>query len=190
VAADLTTIITSASVGAVVLAAGTAWNSWRERLSRTKLQTMQQMHEANLRALDRQHEERLQEVADRRALRDVKVERLRTNLIALTDAALKLGDRELELRMSPHRFADPATIVDQARTRLAELRPELILDTESERLLRAMADAIQQYDAYIMALGHWKMLADAASASAAAGPSVPPPAVEKPSTVLPRRAID
>ena len=39
--------------------------------------------------------------------------------------------------MKPRRFADPAPAVDQARDRLNDLRPVLLLDTQSERLLRA-----------------------------------------------------
>ncbi len=171
---DWTPIITSAATAAVVVTAGAVWNGWREGRLRIKLQRMQETHAATLRGLDREHERRLQELADRRSLRDQKVDRLRTNLVAVTDAALKLGDREYELRMAPNRLFEPAPVVDEARKRLDELRAELVLDIESERLLRAISDVLQQHDVYVIALRHWKDLADAAEAAAEAGPGVPP----------------
>jgi hypothetical protein len=193
----LTTIITSAAVSAIVLSASAVWNSWRERRSRVSLQQMQEnhqaalrdldrKHEADLRALDRQqeaalrdldrrHESRLQELADQRELRDLKVERLRTNLVTLTDAALKLGDREFELRMDPLRFTDPDPAFEQARKRLSEVRSVLVLDAESERLLRSLVDLMREYDAYLLALDNWKTQTELAKAAIVAGPGMPPP---------------
>src|SRR5215831_3058676 len=119
-------IVISAGVAAIVSSAALAWNGWRERLSRVSHQQRQESHQATLRDLDRRHEahlrdldrrqevalrdldrkheRRLHELADLRALRNLKVERLRTNLLAVTDAALKFGDREFDLRMRPRRF--------------------------------------------------------------------------------------
>ncbi len=172
----LTTIVTSAAVAAIVSGAAVAWNGWRDRRSRIDLQRIQETHEAALRNLDRQHERRLQEFADQRGLRDLKAERLRTNLVTLIDAAMKLGDRALQLRMEPDRFVDPDPAFDQARTRLSDLRPALLLDTESERLLRAMAELTRQYDVYLIALRQWRDLTDLAKAAVEAGPgaSAPP----------------
>jgi hypothetical protein len=113
VADALTTIVTSAAVAAVVSSAAVAWNGWRDRVSRIRLQRMQEnaetalrnldrKHEAELRdqdrqqvtalrEMDRQHESRIQELADLKALRNLKIERLRTNLVIQLDVALKLG---------------------------------------------------------------------------------------------------
>jgi hypothetical protein len=129
VADVLTTIIPPVAVAAAVSGVALFGNGWRERASRAKLQQMQldyqtalrnldRQHEAALRELDRQqeaalrerdrrHESRLQELADLRSLRDLKIQRLRTNLGTLVDVALKLGDREFQLRMEPLRFVDP-----------------------------------------------------------------------------------
>ena len=65
---------------------------------------------------------------------------------------------------------------DEARTPLNELRPALLLDTESERLLRAMAELTRQYDVYLIALRQWRDLTDLAKAAVEAGPgaSAPP----------------
>ena len=57
----LTTIITSAAVAAIVSSAAVAWNGWRDRVSRIKLQRMQQDHQIALRALDRKHEAELRD---------------------------------------------------------------------------------------------------------------------------------
>ena len=126
-----------------------------------------------MRDLDRKHESRLHELADLRAVRNLKVERLRTNLLAVTDAALKFGDREFDLRMNPRRFADPAPVVDQARERLHDLRPVLLLDTESERLFRAMADLERVYDTYLIALRRWQGLTETTTAAMTIGPGTP-----------------
>ncbi len=65
-------------------------------------------------------------------------------------------------------------MVDQARKHIAELRSELVLDAESDRLLLAMTDVLQQCDVYVIALDQSKTLADAARAAAEAGPALPP----------------
>jgi len=65
----LTTIISSAAVAAIVSSGAVAWNGWRDRVSRIKLQRMQEDHQVELRDADRKHEaelrdvDRLQEVA-------------------------------------------------------------------------------------------------------------------------------
>src|SRR5215472_17306217 len=191
----VTIIVISAGVAAIISSVALALSGWRERLSRVSLQRMQQNYQATLRDLDRRHEahlqdldrrqevamrdldrkhgSRLHELADLRALRNLKVERLRTNLLAVTDAALKFGDREFDLRMNPRRFADPAPVVDQARERLNDLRPVLLLDTESERLLRAMADLARQYDTHLIALRRWQGLTEATTAAIKTGPGMP-----------------
>ena len=188
-------IVISAGVAAIVSSVALAWNGWRERLSRVSLQQMQESHLATLRDLDRRHEahlqdldrrqevairdldrkyeSRLHELADLRALRNLKVERLRTNLLAVTDAALKFGDREFDLRMKPRHFADPAPAVDQARERLNDLRPVLLLDTQSERLLRAIADLLREYDTYLIALRRWQGLTETTTAAMTTGPGTP-----------------
>lgn len=191
----VTIIVISAGVAAIVSSVALAWNGWRERLSRVSLQRMQQNYQATLRDLDRRHEahlqdldrrqevamrdldrkheSRLHELADLRALRNLKVERLRTNLLAVTDAALKFGDREFDLRMNPRRFADPTPAVDQARERLNDLRPVLLLDTESERLFRAIADLEREYDTYLIALRRWQGLTETTTAAMTTGPGTP-----------------
>src|SRR5215472_810731 len=90
-------IVVSAGVAAIVLSAALACNGWRERLNRVSLQQMQESHQATLHDLDRRHEAHLQdldrrqevamldldrkhetrlhELADMRALRDLKVGR-------------------------------------------------------------------------------------------------------------------
>ena len=173
-----------------------AWNGWRDRVSRIKLQRMQHDHQIALRALDRkheaelrdrdrqqevvlreldrQHEGRLLELGDLRALRDLKVERLRTNLVTLLDAALRLGDREIALRMNPARFTDPDPGLEQARTRLVDLRPVLLLDTESESLLRDVGELTRDDDTYLIALRHWQDQTEMTKASIAAGMGPPP----------------
>jgi phosphoglycolate phosphatase-like HAD superfamily hydrolase len=92
----------------------------------------------------------------------------------LVDAALKLGDRELQLRMEPLRFAEPDPAFEQARARLADIRSALVLDTESERLLRDMSVMTRQYDSYLIALRHWQDLTEQAKAAMAAGMGAPP----------------
>jgi len=86
---------------------------------------------------------------------------------------LKFADREFDLRMNPRRFADPAPGVDQARERLNDLRPVLLLDTKSERLLRAMADLARQYDTHLIALRRWQGLTEATTAAIKTGPGMP-----------------
>ncbi len=199
-------IVISAGVAAIVSSAALTLNGWRERLSRVRLQQMQESHQAALRDLDRRHEaqlrnldrrqeievqdldrrqevairdvdrkheSRLHELADLRARRDLKAERLRTHLLAVTDAALKFGDREFDLRMNPRRFADPAPGVEQARERLNDLRPGLVLETKSERLLRAMADLARQYDTYLIALRRWQGQTETTTAATRTGPGMP-----------------
>src|SRR5215471_19977373 len=188
-------IVISAGVAAIVSSVALALHGWRERLSRVSLQQMQQNYQATLRDLDRRHEahlqdldrrqevamrdldrkheSRLHELADLRALRNLKVERLRTNLLAVTDAALKFGDRGFDLRMKPRRFADPAPVVDQARERLNDLRTVLLLDTQAERLLRAIADLMREYDTYLIALRRWQGLTETTTAAITKGPGPP-----------------
>lgn len=144
-----------------------------DRRQEISLRDLDRRQEVAIRDLDRKHEGRLHELADLRALRDLKVERLRTHLLAVTDAALKFGDREFDLRMNPRRFADPAPGLDQARERLNDLRPVLLLDTKSERLLRAMADLPRQYDTYLIALRRWQGLSEATPAAIKTGPGMP-----------------
>ena len=188
-------IVISAGVAAIVSSVALAWNGWRERLSRVSLQQMEESNQATLRDLDRRHEAHLRdldrrqevairdldrkherslhELADLRARRDLKAERLRTHLLDVTDAALKFGDREFDLRMNPRRFADPAPGVEQARERLNDLRPVLVLETKSERLLRAMADLARQYDTYLIALRRWQGQTETTTAATRTGPGMP-----------------
>jgi len=144
-----------------------------DRRQEIALRDLDRRQEVAIRDLDRKHESRLHELADLRALRDLKVERLRAHLLAVTDAALKFGDREFDLRMNPRRLADPAPDVDQARERLNDLRPVLLLDTKSERLLRAMADLARQYDTYLIALRRWQGLSEPTTAAIKTGPGLP-----------------
>lgn len=71
------------------------------------LRDLDRRQEVAIRDLDRKHESRLHELADLRALRNLKVERLRTNLLAVTDAALKFGEREFDLRVKPRALPIP-----------------------------------------------------------------------------------
>jgi len=144
-----------------------------DRRHEIALRDVDRRQEVAMRDLHRKHETRLHELADLRALRDLKVERLRTNLLAVIDAALKFGDREFDLRMRPRRFADPAPAVDQARKRLNDLRPVLILDTESERLLRAVADLVREYDTYVITLRRWQGLTETTRPPMTTGPETP-----------------
>lgn len=84
---------------------------------------------------------------------------------------MKFGDRGFDLRMKPRRFADPAPAVDQARERLNDLRPVLLLDTQSERLLGAIADLLREYDTYLIALRRWQGLTETTTATT--GPWTP-----------------
>jgi len=77
------------------------------------LRNLDRKHEAELRELDRKHESRLQELADLRGAQRLKVERLRTNVVALIDVAMKLGDREDQFAWT--RFGLPTLVPPWSR---------------------------------------------------------------------------
>jgi len=49
----------------------------------------------------------------------------------------------------------------------------LVLDTESEHVLRRLAELIRDYDTYLIALRHWHDLTESTKAAMAAGMAVP-----------------
>jgi hypothetical protein len=149
---DIATVVTSASVAAVIAVVGTVWNGERERSSRNALRKADREHEVSLRELDRGHEDRQQERAERWRRRDQKVEELRANLPPLTEAALALGRRADAFKRHPDLFAtdDPAlqAAMDGLRTALARI----VLNEQTDLLRKAVDTAAEQHARAILAL--------------------------------------
>ena len=103
-APDTTTlIVTSAVVAALVSTIiGGAFTMWNDHLRRR--------HETQLRTGDREHDRRIQALADRRARRDHRGARIYDNLYTIVDAALAVLLQVLILRGAPQKYKDSARL--------------------------------------------------------------------------------
>ena len=116
----------------------------------------QRQHEADIRQLDRDHELRSQQLADERARRDHREARVYTNLVALADLMLNLGARVEGLQLHPARYRDSGPGFFDAMDLIAPLRASIVLDAETEPLLRQVKEAETQYREFLADLETWQ----------------------------------
>ncbi len=145
---QLTTIITSAAVAAIVSVGGTLLNGAMERRSRREAQKPQQDHEVQLRQMDQYLQLKLQEITDRQQLRDRRLERIRGNMLAIVRMALAISDAVTELWLYPAKLQEPFGPGIQAGAELERLRAESVVDHASEALVRKIAEALHEHDVY------------------------------------------
>src|SRR5690242_7811624 len=112
----------------------------------------QRLHETTLREQDRQHELRMGQLADARSVRDRRSQRLHDNLASMVEMALRLGERTNRLRLWPDQFDKPDPWLDAAVDKIFDLRALIVLDAETEPLMRAVDDASLAYRQFLLAI--------------------------------------
>lgn len=143
---DATTlIVTSAVVAALVSTIiGGAFTMWNDHLRRR--------HETQLRTDDREHERRIQALADRRARRDHRGARIYDNLYTIVDAALAVLLQVLILRGAPEKYKDSAPKMNAAMDKLKAVQPAMRLDRETDSLYESVVRAVYDYNMWWIAL--------------------------------------
>jgi hypothetical protein len=133
---DLWTIVTSAAV-ATLISTGVAYITS---------------------ARQRSHETTMEKLADARALRDRKIERLWRGLTVVCEVALDLLDATNRLWLHQARVIDEADRVQyEADAKLAQVGAALVLDSDSEGLVRQVVECSDDYRKYVVAM---RMLID------------------------------
>jgi hypothetical protein len=128
---DFTTIITSAAVATVISGGVTLLANWRQR----------------------SHEARMQKLADARALRDRKIERVWTGLNVVCEVALDLHDASSRLWLHQGKALDEVDRIQiETDRKLAPVRASLVLDADTESLLRQVVDCSNDYRKFAVAL--------------------------------------
>ena len=112
----------------------------------------QRRHEASLRQTDRDHELRVQQLADERARRDHREGRIYSNLEAMAELMVHLGARVELLRSNPSQCAEPSYEVTDALAKVMSFRASMVLDAETEPLIRLVKEAEDGYAAYLLDL--------------------------------------
>jgi len=132
---DVETVALSAGIGAAVSALGV--------IAGQLLQGRTQRKIAND---TRAHELRLRRDADERELRNTKLGRLRRGLLVVTATAMSLLDSVQRLDADPrgHLKTVDSALKDLSG-RLESVRSELVLDSETDRLLVDLFSAIRRY---------------------------------------------
>ena len=128
--ADLSTIITSAAVATVITGAVAYLSSSRQR----------------------SHETEMQKLADARTLRDRKIERTWKGLNVVSEVALDLLDATNRLWLHQDKVVDEVDHVqDEADKKLAPVRAALVLDGDTELLLRQVVECSNDYRKFAVA---------------------------------------
>ena len=140
-----TLILTSAVVAVVVssIIAG-AFTMWNDHLRRS--------HETQLHDDDREHERRMQALADRRSQRDHRGSRIYGNLHTIVEAALALAVQTQILRVVPQKYKDSAPKMEAALDKLAAVQPAMRLDRETDALFERVVRARLDYNLWWVAL--------------------------------------
>lgn len=119
----------------------------------------QRKHEATLRELDREHAIHLAELADARSVRDRRSQRIHSNLLALAEVVLRFED-DMALRSDPDNYGETHQGLNEAYRKLIEVRATIVLDAETEPLLRHVNDIVAEHQRFLLALGNWKTTHD------------------------------
>jgi hypothetical protein len=128
--ADLSTIITSAAVATVITGGVAYLSSSRQR----------------------SHETEMQKLADARTLRDRKIERTWKGLNVVSEVALDLLDATNRLWLHQDKVVDEVDHVqDEADKKLAPVRAALVLDGDTELLLRQVVECSNDYRKFAVA---------------------------------------
>jgi hypothetical protein len=128
---DFTTIITSAAVATVISGGVTLLANWRQR----------------------SHEARMQKLADARVLRDRKIERVWKGLNVVCEVALDLHDANSRLWLHQGAALDEVDRVQsEAERKLAPGRASLVLDADTESLLRQVVECSIDYRKFAVAM--------------------------------------
>jgi hypothetical protein len=121
---DLATIITSAAVATVISGGVTLLASWRQR----------------------SHETKMEKLADARALRDRKIERVWKGLNVVCEVALDLLEASNRIFASPaNTLAEADRVQSEADKKLDPIRADLVLDGDTESLLRQVVRCSNDY---------------------------------------------
>jgi len=121
---DLTTIITSAAVATVITGGVALLGSWRQR----------------------NHEREMEKLRDARALRDRKLERNRRGLLVVVEVAFDLLQASNRLFLWPSdSVGEVREVMSKADKKLEPVRAALILDGDTESLLRGVVECSNGY---------------------------------------------
>jgi hypothetical protein len=139
----------AAVVAAVVSGAFVGVNGWRQRNSDSKRLALQLDHERRLRELQFEHERRLAWDADRRHLRDMKLDRIRRALTVVIETANDASGVVLGLVhfRSKDRVAEGARLVELMQ-RLNGQAGVIATDQESEDLAGSVRELIGTANRY------------------------------------------
>jgi hypothetical protein len=136
---DLTTIVTSAAVAAVISSSVGFFAASRQRT-----------HEANM-----------QKLADARVLRDRQAERLWRGLMAVAQMGIDLLDSIRDLMADPRRTLPTVSkTLSDADDKLDPVRAELVLDADAEALLRKAVECAVKFRSLAVALQYQMDTAD------------------------------
>jgi hypothetical protein len=129
-----TLILTSAVVAALVSTIiGGAFTMWNDRLRR-------------------EHESQMLVLADRRAQRDRRGDRIYGNLHTIVDAALAIVLQVQILRSVPQKYKDAAPEMAVATEKLKAVQPAIRLDRETDALYERVVKAVYAYNLWWIAL--------------------------------------
>ena len=133
------------------------WTRHEDRIHEAARRRADRDHETELRRLDHEHELLRDRLADRRTVRDRRVDRIYKNLSTILEGVLALGELVDHLRRKPLDYRNDSPEVDKALATITIERTALLIDEETTALFNRLGQALTAHRVWWQSIEVWEM---------------------------------